>query len=263
MANAPVSEGTTYAITVGAGGAGSNGTTPNSGADPGYVGGDSTLNYNGTTITAAGGGGGGPYNGTSTEPNQVTSGGSGGGGVTTVPAPSTPFLSGGVGQQPGLNLPFVGAYPGNFVQYGNPGGDGPGDPHGAGGGGAGEGGYPAAADPTNGSKGGDGIALPQFAALAVSPAIPSPTRSDFITAVTSLGLYGGGGGGGGRASTANPRAGGSGGGGRGQQSTSTGDQAGVHGTGGGGGGGVYPPSATPAEARGGNGIVVVRYFIRE
>jgi hypothetical protein len=257
--NVPISNGTTYAVTVGAGGAESNGTTPAPAADPGYVGGNTTFNFNGTTVTAAGGGGGAPYNGTSTELNQITNGGSGGGGATSAPAP---FLPGGSATQPGLNLPIVGEYVGTFNQYGNIGGDGPGDPHGAGGGGASQAGFPAAADPVNGSKGGDGIALPAFPSAAIAPAIPSPTRTDWSSAVTAGGYYGGGGGGGGRASTSNPRAGGIGGGGRGQQSTSTGSQAGVHGTGGGGGGGVYVPSNTPSEARGGNGIVVIRYIVR-
>jgi hypothetical protein len=114
--------GTTYTVTIGAGGAGNSGTTTNKGVDSTITALVSGLTR---TITALGGGSGGYSDST----NNATSGGSGGGqwfpGYTGAPA-----------TQPSTTSDGVVSYAG--TGFGNKGGDsGGGQPYGSGGGGAG------------------------------------------------------------------------------------------------------------------------------
>ena len=228
---------TTYPISVGSGGAGSDASTPSSG--PAGFRGTPTTAFG---MTADGGGGGGPYDGT--VPNLPDmSGGSGGGGRTYLP----PF-TGGTGTQPTFNAPFV-PNP-QFAQYGTPGASSPGvtDPLGQGGGGAGP-------WPGSGQNGGPGRPFPGFAAPLIAPVLPAPVQSE----IGPTGLYGGGGAGGARNT---PALGGPGGGGN--SGPGWVGESGFQFTGGGGGGGMYSPSsptppAAPPTAPGGSGIVIIRY----
>tara|TARA_Y100000114_G_scaffold108908_1_gene102299 strand:+ start:119 stop:5299 length:5181 start_codon:yes stop_codon:yes gene_type:complete len=225
-----------YAVTVGTGGAGTNGQ--------GTAGNNSVFEGGGafSTITAYGGGAGG-----SGSPQVAGgAGGSGGGG------------GGDHGPQPGGT-----ATPGDG---GNPGGTsaGPTGDNAGGGGGAGAAGENALGqNPTANRKGGGGGAgapYPAYAAPIIAPAIPSAAES----AIGPTGLYAGGGGG---STNQSPPAGygggpgGPGGGGRGNSPLNTQygrGEDGVDGTGGGGGGANHQTSPRVG-GDGGDGIVIIRY----
>ena len=213
-----ITAGTTYPITVGDAGA-------NSAIGP-------------SVITATAGGTGGDTEGDGSD------GGSGGGGGNNFEPQST---TAGSASPPG---------------QGNPGGrqiaPAPGSSGGGGGGGWSEAGYstgtvPSPEEPKRG-HGGSGRAIPSLPAPLLAPAIPSPERSAWTTAVGPQGYFAGGGGG---AVDFNAGGdfipGGLGGGGRGlDPNNADGDTAGVYGTGGGGG-------SAPAGNPGGSGIVIIYY----
>lgn len=105
--------------------------------------------------------------------------------------------------------------------------------------------------------GGQGLAVPQFPSDDLSPAFDAV----WAAAVTSNGYYGGGGGGGTELTnvTNGQGFGGAGGGGTGRHGGSSwpeGDRHGTDYTGGGGGGYGYQPDIW---AKGGKGVVIVRY----
>ena len=220
-----------YPVTVGTGGAGTNGQ--------GTAGNNSVF----STITAYGGGAGG-----SGYPQQAGgAGGSGGGG-----GGDNPSLSGGT------------ATPGDG---GNPGGSsaGPSGDNAGGGGGAGAAGGNAVQSPgesRRGGSGGAGSPHPAYAGPIIAPAIPSTTQ----TAIGPTGLYAGGGGGSTNQSPSGGHGGGPGGpggGGRGNSPLNTQygrGEDGVDGTGGGGGGANHQ-TAPRVGGDGGDGIVIIRYSI--
>lgn len=243
-----------YVADVGTGGAGVPGPRPSSVAWPQVSGGGGNSNFypsgasypSPTYIRTSAGGVGGQWGGSG------IAGGSGGG------AGNRGSGSGGVGNTP--------PEPG---QYGNPGGSSGGEPVdniGGGGGGAGgpgiTGGTSAPTD-TRGN-GGPGQPFPTYAAPIISPAIPAPQQSAFISAVGPTGLYGGGGGGGGRFPGDNSGTiggpGGGGSGGNGSSSTPAGTP-GIFGTGGGGGGGGFnePNVRYGPGGAGGQGIIIITY----
>ena len=123
---------------------------------------------------------------------------------------------------------------------------------GGGGGGAGGGGGPNqdGGITTPASPGGAGRAFPSFPAPVIAPAIPSPERSAWTTAVGPTGLFAGGGAGYGWPSSIS---GAPGGGGGWFNPEASGDHNGVNYTGGGGAG------PNPAPGAGGKGIVIVTY----
>ena len=127
---------------------------------------------------------------------------------------------------------------------------------GGGGGGAGGNGQNAPGN-YHAGDGGPGLAVPQFPSTDLAPAFPST----WATAVGPDGYYAGGGGGG-TELTDVPNGqgfGGQGGGGTGRHSSSSwpeGERHGMDYTGGGGGGYGYSPDIW---ARGGKGVVIVRY----
>jgi len=151
--------------------------------------------------------------------------------------------------------------PPHYPPQGANGGQGNGGSVGRGGGGGGGASPAIGASPwpsTNaGGQGGDGRAIPQFPAPAISPAIPAPIRPTWTPAVGPLGYYGGGGGGG-TSPSYNGGTGGSGGGAQGSNDPSPNGRPGVDYTGGGGGGGYLAPVLGGGGA-GGKGIVIVRY----
>ena len=127
---------------------------------------------------------------------------------------------------------------------------------GGGGGGAGAPGENAPAN-YHAGDGGPGLAVPQFPSTDLSPAFPATWAS----AVGSSGYYAGGGGGGTELSNVpnGQGAGGVGGGGRGRHAGNPwpdNEKNGTDYTGGGGGGYGYSPDAW---ARGGKGVVIIRY----
>jgi hypothetical protein len=116
--NYPITIGSTYAITIGAGGASANGTVAAKGSD-------SVLSGSNATLTALGGGSGG-YNDNT---NNGTSGGSGGG-------QWYPGYTGAAATQPANTYDGLSTY--NGTGWGNKGGNsGAAQPYGSGGGGAG------------------------------------------------------------------------------------------------------------------------------
>lgn len=173
----------------------------------------------------------------------------------TEEAPVTPVGTSGQPQQS--------TFSGKITNYGNSGG-GATNAHywnaggGGGAGGAGASSTPAVPSPGRG-LGGNGQAFPAFPAPVIQPGIPSPQQPAFTPAVGPTGLFGGGGGG----SVENPAqsfAGGPGGGGAGSNPNAGGDAttSGKYGTGG-GQGSLGGTSSNPGVAKGGNGIVLVRY----
>ena len=245
---------TTYAVTVGAGGATGQGPGPNPYSNSGDKGGDST--FGGTTVY---GGGGGlrnnyGYAGNPSQPDRGGNAGGGGGGSMSGPGPAA---DGKVTSQPGgpLNFTIYGGF--NGAPAANKG-------DGCGGGGGGAGGESPGPGPqrpsSDGSPGGAGRAIPQFPGPGIYPLMPSPLQSTLGTAwrdaLGPTGLFGGGGGGGDDNSTGGGGAGGPGGGGQGGDDNQS-SQGGVNGTGGGAGDRGAPGDA--ANPGGGNGIVIVRY----
>ena len=215
-------------------------------------------------FTADGGGGGFPLGRNGSNPPQPLA-------YDNAPPGSSPYQGaglpggsgGGTGDEPGkpggasTQNPMNGA-----TGYGNAGGDASGAPayNASGGGGAGSAGQDG--HPSNGN-GGNGQPFTNFPAPVISPAIPSPNKSAFETAVGPTGLFGGGGGRGSEGPTSNgdsngPGNGGPGGGGAGGPGGNPGTTGsnGVYGTGGGGGGssGYQAPGAY-----GGAGIVILKY----
>lgn len=226
-----------YNVTIGGGGASPHSQTQ------GLNGIDSSLNYNGGTITATGGGGGGAVPSSNNDPVRAgVTGGSGGG-------------AGGY-NHPGSDVRGAASPNSNPDRQGYPGGQCPAnDGAGAGGGGAGAASVTPESSPigTTGYIGGAGVQV----------AIAGPTATTF-TGVGAMNpannqyqYFAGGGSGGSYDSTLTPGAVG-GGGYSGRQGASTGG-AGLSGTGGGGGGsGGY---STGHGGHGGSGVVVVRYQI--
>jgi hypothetical protein len=130
--------------------------------------------------------------------------------------------------------------------------------------------WPTAADyktpnKSTGGFGGHGKSFPEFPSIDYAPAIPSPVRTNWGNAVTSLGIFGAGGGGGSHTNNGNPNTasgggmGGIGGGGNGGQhppgGTGGGGSAAINYTGSGGGGSGNQPQNGYAGA---NGIVIVK-----
>ena len=245
---------TTYAVTVGAGGATGQGPGPNPYSNSGDKGGDST--FGGTTVY---GGGGGlrnnyGYDGNPSQPARGGNAGGGGGGSMSGPGPAA---DGVVSPQPGGPL--------GFTIYGaNNGAPAAAQGDGCGGGGGGAGGAsPGPSAPRNSSShspGGNGKAISQFPGPGIYPLMPSPLQSTLGTAwrdaVGPEGRYGGGGGGGDDNTTNGGGTGGPGGGGHGGDSNTSSDP-GIDGTGGGAGDLGSPSFA--ANTGGGDGIVIVRY----
>ena len=110
-----------------------------------------------------------------------------------------------------------------------------------------------------GGNGGPGQAFPIFPAPVISPAIPSPIRPAWTTAVGPTGTYAGGGGGGATSgSFANPLYyKGQAGGGNGAISDPGAGGSAVLYTGSGGGAGS---NASPTDGNGGIGIILIRYL---
>ena len=196
-----------------------------------------------TNLYAMGGGGGG-YSGdpdAAFDTSYKNSTGSGGGTV----GPATPYPN----RTP--NFQSTTQHP-TASKYSNGGAAGGESSNGGGGGGAGAAAGTnqdgAITDPA--SPAGAGRAFPSFPAPVLAPAIPSPVRSDWTSAVGPTGLFGGGGagyGGGGPISDA------PGGGGGWFNPESDGTHDGIDYTGGGGAG------PNPGPGSGGHGIVIVYY----
>ncbi len=195
---------------------------------PGLSGNPSVVVLDGVTITGLGGGGAGGWS-NSSPPRSGAGGGSGGGGCGY-----TTSANGGGGNQPAQN-PGVS----NITNYGTGGGatnnPAPGQKGGGGGGTGGAGSGPP-------GSGGLAQALPAFAAPLVSPEIPAPSRSAFVTTVDPNGYYGFGGYGS-ADSDPNP--------------SNPAPRAAINGTGNGGGGGGAPPGIGD---KGADGIIIFRYF---
>ncbi len=245
-----------YAITVGSGGTGGDGTDPNGYNSPGAKGGDSSMTFPGPIVVTALGGGGGLQNnyGNPTPLDSTaqggSSGGAGGGGIGSGSAGSA---------IPKLTQPV----PSDFTAFGNNGGAQGNTGSGGGGGGGGAGGAGEAGGGNGLGDAGAGQPFTDFPGPVLSPLpdIPSP----LATAIGPTGVFGGGGGGGlGTAfstiATHPPVGGGGQGGARPGISPHPGQKSGfdgVDGTGGGGGGAGGP--APPASGGdGGNGIVIIR-----
>ncbi len=214
-----------YSITIGEGGAAGNNTDPLTSTNDGD---DSTLNGSDITLITATGGGRGGLRGTNSN-NAGGDGGSGGGG-------------GSIGS--GGNVAGSGNTPSTTPSQGNDGGVGAdfGDYRGGGGGGAG------AAGGSSGSGGNGGVGLDMSSVINSTNA-----TSASVGEVSGSGVYFAGGGGAG--ANSNPGSGGLGGGGNGGTSSPAGQ--GTEGTGGGGGGGSYPSALNAA--KGGRGVVILRY----
>ena len=226
-----------YSVTIGAGGAGSRAHQ-----QAGLDGVNSSLQYNGGTITSnAGGGGGSTNNSVRPETDGRPGGSGGGGGGNNPPGGDT------AGAANPNSDPTRQGYAGTDI-HGNDGG-------GGGGGGAGGAGEPAPAPPygASGFDGGPGVQV----------AIAGPTSTDFTSvgaknpANNQYQYFAGGGGGG---AYTNPEgAGGVGGGGAGGQTSSDGGNGQFSTGGGGGGAGGSSPGGKGGQ--GASGIVVVRYQI--
>ncbi len=215
-----LTNGTAYTVTVGAGGTAS--TTTIAGGD----GVNSSISGTGiTTVTSTGGGGGGTDSGS--EKNGRT-GGSGGGAAGGGYSPS------GTG----------GARTASPVQ-GFAGAGNVGSPPYNGGGGGGAGAVGIGTASAGAAVGGIGVQITAFA---------TPTGTG-----VNNGYYAGGGGGGwdsANAPSGADNAGGLGGGGLGKNTEGV---AGISNTGGGGGAGGYTATGSKVGAKGGSGIVIVRY----
>ena len=236
----PVTSGTGYSVTVGAGG-----TAP-SYPQPGNQGGNSVF----STITSTGGGGGGSWDGQNGQ-----AGGSGGGGQTTS-SPDSRFRTVGFAGIAGQGFPG-----GSGVRYNQQTDN---CHHGGGGGGAGGPGMSAPDNAYDGrtQNGGPGTANDIFGSVLYWGGGGGGTSYHGV----SVGQAGGiGGGGGGTVYHGQPRGpsgqfNGVGGGqalndGQASQGTSNAGNAGAN-TGGGGGGANYNNTGT---SLGGSGIVIVRY----
>lgn len=234
-ASYPVTAGTVYDLTVGAGGA------------VGTAGSNSVFNVNGegsnTTVLTANGGG---YGGGSGAPgNAGGAGGSGGGNDNDASSPS-----GGASNQPAsFGSPSI------ATGYGNVGAGNNGDPGGGGGGAASAG---SVASGNEGGAGGDGKYFANFDSYG--------TDSNNSTAPSSgKGYFAGGGGGGswtGSTSVVGGAAGVGGGGKGGGYGPSSGraSETGLANTGGGGGGAGGSHSSGDGTGKvGGSGIIVIRY----
>ena len=245
-----------YAITVGSGGTGGDGTDPNGYNSPGAKGGNSSMTFPGPIVVTAIGGGGGLQNnyGTPTPLDSTAQGGSSGGGG-----------GGGIGSgSSGTAIPKVAQpVPSDFTAFGNNGGAQGNTGSGGGGGGGGAGGAGEAGGGNGLGDAGAGQPFTDFPGPVLSPLpdIPSP----LATAIGPTGVFGGGGGGGlgtgfSTIATHPPVGGGGQGGARPGISPHPGQKDGfdgVDGTGGGGGGAGGP--APPASGGdGGNGIVIIR-----
>ena len=253
-ADYPITPGT-YPIVVGAGGG------------PTVFEGGGHSAFNATNVNSKGairseGGGAGSQGGGTGSPagHPGASGGGGGGGGGNAAGIGNRIIPGSANNYDGNNTPVP--------NQGFPGGQG-GSPSGqynaAGGGGAGGAGY--AGDPnslSNGSFGGPGKANPSFASPFISPEIPSPVRTRFITDVGPTGLYAGGGGAHrGNQGSYGDRGGPGGGGGVGGPGNSPqGGEPGCEFTGGGGGGHSLNPGNSPPYngGDGGSGVVIIRYL---
>ena len=257
----------TYAVSVGAGGAGGDGGVPTDAPNIGTNGGDSYFGPTGGRLTAKGGGHVGYWPGVG-----ANTGGSGGGGTGTTSSYPWPaaLIAGKAATQGDQTHPGA---PGTITNYGNPGGDGSGGTptaHLSGGGGGGAG---AAGDdgggPASTPNGGNGQPFPQF---AYPLAFPSPYLPGFATpgnAITGYVAsptsdhYGGGGGGGkhiagGGSSQPGTGAGGIGGGGGGGNGQPVHSYSGLDYLGGGAGDAAgYETTART----GGKGVVIVRYAV--
>ena len=174
---------------------------------------------------------------------------------TSEEAPITPVATSGQPQQP--------TFSGKITNYGNSGGPATNGHYWNSGGGGGAGGAGATSSPSEPSPGrgigGVGQAFPAFPAPVIAPGIPGPRQPEFTPAVGPTGLFGGGGGG----SVENPAqsfAGGPGGGGAGSNPNNGSDATttGKYGTGG-GQGSLGGTTSNPGVAKGGSGIVLVRY----
>ena len=238
----PVEAGVTYKASAGNSGTGSPSTGFGNNGSASYLKPSPAPAAPSATNLYAMGGGGGGYSGdgdTAFPTPYKNSTGSGGGSV----GPSSP-------NDTLPNFSSVTQHP-TGTKYFNRGASGQPSANGGGGGGAG-----AAAginqdgaitDPA--SPGGAGRPFSNFPAPVIAPAIPSPVRSDWTTAVGPTGLFGGGGAGYGGGGTI-PRA--PGGGGKWTDPNGS-EQSGVDYTGGGGAG------PNPGSGPGGHGIVIVYY----
>jgi hypothetical protein len=211
--------GSTYTVTVGAGGA--KGTTnSNTTTGQGGNGGDSSVSGSGiTTITSTGGGGGGAGGANNTSGQAGKSGGSGGG-----------------GGQYGTNVGGAGNTPSTSPSQGNNGGHMTGQPWNGGGGGGGA------------NAVGGNVTTNLDAGAGGNGTASSITGS-------SVTYAGGGGGGVTNPNPVKPIAGGTGGGGAGAIEAGASAVAGTTNTGGGGGGGYGTPNKAGA---GGSGVVILR-----
>jgi len=224
-ASITMNDNVTYTIVIGEGGALSNNTEPSPATSNGD---DSTLNGSDITlVTVTGGGKGGLRS--SAAGTEGGDGGSGGGGGSTSSTGATP----GAGNTPSTS-PSQG-----FA--GGVGADG-GSYRGGGGGGAG------AAGGSSASGGSGGVGLDMSAVINNTNAATAS-----VGEVSGSTVYFAGGGGAGANSSAG--SGGLGGGGDGGTSSPAGQ--GTEGTGGGGGGGSYPYALNAA--KGGRGVVILRY----
>ena len=224
-ASITMNDSITYTIVIGEGGALSNNTEPLPATSNGD---DSTLNGSDITlVTVTGGGKGGLRS--SVAGAEGGDGGSGGGGGSTSSTGATP----GAGNTPSTS-PSQG-----FA--GGVGADG-GSYRGGGGGGAG------AAGGSSASGGSGGVGLDMSAVINNTNAATAS-----VGEVSGGAVYFAGGGGAGANSSAG--SGGLGGGGNGGTGSPAGQ--GTEGTGGGGGGGSYPTALNAA--KGGRGVVILRY----
>jgi hypothetical protein len=242
-----------HAISVGGGGQGSS-----TFGYPGHPNNNPTRGTNSTFVhpagTITGLGGGGPaaetpnYEVYTPVPSNVYPGGSSGGGRYTYPGKNPLNIDSVTAAQP--SQPNFGV---GVVHYGNIGGNANQSSF-TGGGGGGAGGAGSPKTPSSPGAGGPGQPFTGFSAPMISPGIPSPEQSAFISAVGPTGLFGGGGGGSSETvSGDSPVA--PGGGGKGGLSVPDAAGAGVYGTGGGGG------SHNSAGKNGGTGLVILRYQV--
>ncbi len=221
-----------YAISIGAGGAGA--TAPQTGST-GSSGADTTFVTPDGTITAKGGGGGGGWAGNPAPPNAngVPGGcGGGSGGYNTTANPGTTI-------QAPLNPGVSGITQYGFNGGGNPPSGPTGGPNTSGGGGGGTGavGTDGQPDPSP-VQGHGGAAQPfgNFPGPVLKPAIPSPYREPWGAALGPTGLIGAGGDGN-------------------RDGTADGTNPAVNSTGMGGIGGGMPNTG----GTGATGVVIVRY----
>jgi hypothetical protein len=233
-----------YSIYVGNGGNAVDDSAPGTGNDGSHT----TFNsptqnspWPATSLVALGGGAGGSW-GTGGNPGGSSGGSSGpGGSVGTSYQASYPSPFGQPSDSATYGYGNNGQYIGSDSRPNYPG---------AGGGGAG--GAATGATSSQSGNGGAGRAFPAFPAPVLAPAIPSPERSSWTSAVGPTGLFAGGGGGGGQDSpnsTGGPGGGGPGYGAGGGTTVSPGKNY----TGSGGG------AADSAGGAGGTGIVIIRY----